>query len=108
MPGARWDYALDKCVALDCGIIAYSNGSNADNTACLCQQDFVWNPIEHLCVVDCANLQDNPLGYPSNINTYECGCQVLTKWNLDARKCLYECQLIGNSTGVKVGVGLEC
>ena len=68
--GAKWNYYLEKCVALNCGEIAYATGLSANSLSCECQNDFTWNPVEYLCVIDCPNLDNNPLGLPTNTNSY--------------------------------------
>lgn len=43
--GAKWNFYLQKCTALDCGEIAYATGISADYLSCICESDFIWNPV---------------------------------------------------------------
>lgn len=72
---------------IDCKEIAFAIGLSPEGSSCICENNFVWNPVEYLCVIDCSSLANDPLGLKENLNSYECACPANTKWILDARRC---------------------
>lgn len=55
---------------LDCTLIPYANNSHSGNNSCSCQDTFIWDSIQRLCVRNCSGISKTN----GSLNTSTCNC----------------------------------